>query len=150
MLKQLLTALSVLVFGVLCMVTAAPSGSAMKDDIDTVSTEEQLLTNKELMFLLELVAPLKRLSQDADYIQKLVERMAHMNGDHEKVENLVGEIYKRQGQWDMDYGWGGGRFGKRGGGSDGKASSKRYDMYGMSGRFGRDLDHVSAVLKHEN
>ena len=41
----------------------------------------------------------------------------------------------QQGAWDMDYGWGGGRFGKR-------APSKRYDMYGIGGRFGRDVSRV--------
>ncbi len=40
----------------------------------------------------------------------------------------------------MDYGWGGGRFGKR----SGQEAPKRYDMYGNYGRFGRDVDHVDA------
>ena len=36
----------------------------------------------------------------------------------------------------LDYGWGGGRFGKR------SADKKRFDLYGSAGRFGRDVDHV--------
>ncbi|KAH3751570.1 uncharacterized protein LOC127848429 [Dreissena polymorpha] len=44
------------------------------------------------------------------------------------------EVSKRQGNWDFDYGLGGGRFGKRAGFGD-------YTLGG--GRFGRDVDHVT-------
>ena len=37
----------------------------------------------------------------------------------------------------LDYGWGGGRFGKRS--ADDK---KRYESYIAERRFGRDVDHV--------
>lgn len=49
------------------------------------------------------------------------------NGDDD--ESIVN---KRQGSWSLDYGLGGGRFGKRG-----------YADYGLGGgRYGRDVDHV--------
>jgi len=38
------------------------------------------------------------------------------------------ETRKREAAWDMDYGWGGGRFGKR------------MDSLGMAGRFGRSVE----------
>ena len=59
------------------------------------------------------------------------------------VENVkkhtLQELAKRQGSaYAMDYGLGGGRWGKR---SD--SAHKRFDLYGLpGGRFGRDVDHV--------
>ena len=54
------------------------------------------------------------------------------------------DMKKRQGAWDMDYGWGGGRFGKRADmldyGWGGGRFGKRADMldYGWGGgRFGK-------------
>jgi len=41
------------------------------------------------------------------------------------------EAVKREAAWDMDYGWGGGRFGKR-----------RPDLLGMAGRFGRSVNEA--------
>ena len=79
----------------------------------------------EALFISRLVAPMRDLANRASEIEALLEEVAS-NGVPEK----------RQGGWDMDYGWGGGRFGKR------AEAKKRYDMYGMGGRFGRDVDHI--------
>jgi len=38
------------------------------------------------------------------------------------------DAIKREAAWDMDYGWGGGRFGKR------------MDSLGIAGRFGRSVN----------
>lgn len=39
-------------------------------------------------------------------------------------------VIKRESSLDMDYGWGGGRFGKR------------MDSLGIAGRFGRSVDRI--------
>lgn len=50
-------------------------------------------------------------------------------------DDVISGMDKRQGRWDLDYGLGGGRFGKRG-----------YDDYVLGGgRFGRDVDHVRDI-----
>lgn len=87
-------------------------------------------TDDELLVLARLLAPIRELSERAGALESLVEKAA--GGD----DSLFTEM-KRQGAWDQDYGWGGGRFGKR------TNHGKRYDMYGMSGRFGRDVSRAS-------
>lgn len=44
----------------------------------------------------------------------------------------LAEHEKREASWDMDYGWGGGRFGKR------------MDSLGIAGRFGRSVNEDSS------
>lgn len=87
----------------------------------------------EALFLARLLRPVRDLSNQASQIEALIEDAVRK-----------GLPTKRQSAgWDMDYGWGGGRFGKR-------AESKRYDMYGMGGRFGRDVDHIDTENNNNN
>ncbi len=74
------------------------------------------------------------------YVQYVRYVQSHNKKNDIFSSDLAAEVHKRQQQWEaMDYGWGGGRFGKRAGAD---AVPKRYDMYGSYGRFGRDDDHV--------
>lgn len=83
----------------------------------------------EIYILAKLLGPIRQLTNRLEDIEAIIERAAT---DHE----FAMEVAKRQGgAWDMDYGWGGGRFGKR-------DSNKRYDAFGLGGRFGRSVDHV--------
>lgn len=54
---------------------------------------------------------------------------------------------KRQGSWDLDYGLGGGRFGKRAGKLPPRVRrpADYFSLGGMGGRFGRDVDHVNEL-----
>jgi len=111
-------------FLLLCLIssiTAAPSGTK-----DETSDPELFLR------LAKLVDPIRDLSRRAVALEELLEK-ATSGSD----ESASAEFQKRQGAWDqVDYGWGGGRFGKR------QTHGKRYDMYGMSGRFGRDVSRA--------
>ena len=92
--------------------------------------------NQRLLFLAKLLTPLRELSKRAGQLEGLISDAAQDDSQ------LAAELHKRQQQWEvMDYGWGGGRFGKR---AMGQEAPKRYDMYGNYGRFGRDVDHVDA------
>ena len=83
----------------------------------------------EIVFLAKILGPLRQLPNKLEDIEAIIERAA-------TDKDFVMEVAKRQGgAWDMDYGWGGGRFGKR-------DSDKRYDSFGLGGRFGRSVDHV--------
>ena len=83
-------------------------------------------SKQETLFLARLLRPVRELANQASQIEAIIEDAVSK-----------GMPTKRQGAgWDMDYGWGGGRFGKR------AEAKKRYDMYGMGGRFGRDVDHI--------
>ena len=145
----MLTVLVVLVFGMMCFSTATPTNSGIKDELDKVSLDDQLISNNELMFLLKLISPRKNVVSYADRPRKVINPIAHDGESRQEMEDIVGGIFKRNEKWNMDYGWGGGRYGKREA-ADSKISSKRYDMYGMSGRFGRDLEHVTALRNKNN
>jgi len=111
-------------FFVVCLISSVISApSATKDD----SAEDDLL----VLRLARILEPVQELARRAVALEELVEKAA--SGD----ESASSEFVKRQGAWDQqDYGWGGGRFGKR------QSHGKRYDMYGMSGRFGRDVSRA--------
>ena len=94
---------------------------------------------EELLFLARLMAPLKELSQDVQRIQSFVEQVTRNRN------MLMTGLSKRQPAWDLDYGWGGGRFGKR---SERPTRAKQYDMYNFGGRFGRDVSHVDTTEQH--
>ena len=111
---------------VACLLGQALVTAASADTVDKRPSKEQLV-------LYRLVSSIQNLAQEADDLQAFIEKAAG--------ELDLGELAKRQA-WEMDYGWGGGRFGKR---SDGK---KRYDAYGMAGRFGRDTAHVKSDNQH--
>jgi len=100
----------------------------------TTSKEAVKPSPEELLFLARLMAPLKELSQDVRRIQSFVEQVTRNRNI------LVTGLSKRQPAWDLDYGWGGGRFGKR---SERPTRAKQYDMYNFGGRFGRDVSHVA-------
>jgi hypothetical protein len=51
-------------------------------------------------------------------------------------------VEEKRSKWEMERGWGGGRFGKR---QQWASSGRNYDMYGMGGRFGRNVDRVLAA-----
>ncbi|KAK2141978.1 hypothetical protein LSH36_1009g01006 [Paralvinella palmiformis] len=99
------------------------------------SAPSDVQTKKEILFLAKIVAPLREIAREAEQLASLVERVA-AEGD------LGLELAKRQGAWDMDYGWGGGRFGKRGSGTSTSQSGKRYDSFGIAGRFGRSVENA--------
>jgi len=104
------------------------------------SAVERSTRDDEMMILSKLIEPIRELSERAGQLETLVAKATN-------DDDMFSGPGKRQGKaaWDMDYGWGGGRFGKRnelGAGGQGK----RYDMYGMSGRFGRDVSRVSQRL----
>ncbi len=124
--NQSLVLLSVLAVGLLVVASAVPAKK---------TTESEPESDQNLMFLAKLLHPLRELARRASQLEGLV------SAAMEKDSDFAAELHKRQQQWEaMDYGWGGGRFGKRAGGAD--AVPKRYDMYGSYGRFGRDVDHV--------
>lgn len=112
-------------FLLICLISSisgAPSGT--KEE----TNDEELL----ILRLAKLLDPIRDLSRRAGALEELVEK-ATSGSD----ESSSAEFQKRQGAWDqVDYGWGGGRFGKR------QTHGKRYDMYGMSGRFGRDVSRA--------
>ena len=116
----LLLSLTVSALAILTSALAAPSGQ-----------KEDALADEESLIFAKLLGPVRELAERAGALEILLEKAAQ--GD----DAAFTELAKRQGAWDMDYGWGGGRFGKRGHG-------KRYDMYGMSGRFGRDVSRDTA------
>ena len=63
---------------------------------------------------------------------------------------LMTGLAKRQPAWDLDYGWGGGRFGKRSEGRPTRGGGKQYDMYNFGGRFGRDVSHVDTAEEEKH
>ena len=98
--------------------------------------ENDVTAKKELLFLAKILAPLKELAREALELSSFVERVA-------TDRDFAMDMTKRQGAWDMDYGWGGGRFGKRGSSTNtGGQSAKRYDSFGIAGRFGRSVDNA--------
>ncbi len=113
-----------------CLVSAAVIVCAAIVQLGTAAPVENVIsrapTKDELVFLAKILAPLKELAMEAEDLEALVERAA-------KDQDFAFELAKRQGAWDMDYGYGGGRFGKR-------QSQKRYDSFGIGGRFGRSVD----------
>jgi len=89
---------------------------------------------QEVYILARILQPLRQVVANAKELEEVIKEL------HSKVG---GDMSKRQSAWDLDYGWGGGRFGKRG------DAKKRYDMYGFGGgRFGRDVDHVDVDAHH--
>ena len=120
--NQSIAVLSLVAAGLIAIAAAVP---AKKSD-----------DNQRLLFLAKLLTPLRELSKRAGQLEGLISDAAQDDSQ------LAAELHKRQQQWEvMDYGWGGGRFGKR---AMGQEAPKRYDMYGNYGRFGRDVDHVDA------
>ena len=120
--NQSIAVLSLVAVGLIAIAAAVP---AKKSD-----------DNQRLLFLAKLLTPLRELSKRAGQLEGLISDAAQDDS------RLAAELHKRQQQWEvMDYGWGGGRFGKR---AMGQEAPKRYDMYGNYGRFGRDVDHVDA------
>ena len=120
--NQSIAVLSLMAVGLIAIAAAVP---AKKSD-----------DNQRLLFLAKLLTPLRELSKRAGQLEGLISDAAQDDSQ------LAAELHKRQQQWEvMDYGWGGGRFGKR---AMGQEAPKRYDMYGNYGRFGRDVDHVDA------
>ena len=120
--NQSIAVLSLVAVGLIAIAAAVP---AKKSD-----------DNQRLLFLAKLLTPLRELSKRAGQLEGLISDAAQDDSQ------LAAELHKRQQQWEvMDYGWGGGRFGKR---AMGQEAPKRYDMYGNYGRFGRDVDHVDA------
>ena len=120
--NQSIAVLSLVAVGLIAIAAAVPTKKS--DD------------NQRLLFLAKLLTPLRELSKRAGQLEGLISDAAQDDSQ------LAAELHKRQQQWEvMDYGWGGGRFGKR---AMGQEAPKRYDMYGNYGRFGRDVDHVDA------
>ena len=120
--NQSIAVLSLVAVGLFAIAAAVPAKKA--DD------------SHQLMFLAKLLTPLRELSKRAGQLEGLISDAAQDDSQ------LAAELHKRQQQWEvMDYGWGGGRFGKR---AMGQEAPKRYDMYGNYGRFGRDVDHVDS------
>ena len=120
--NQSIAVLSLVAVGLIAIAAAVP---AKKSD-----------DSQRLLFLAKLLTPLRELSKRAGQLEGLISDAAQDDSQ------LAAELHKRQQQWEvMDYGWGGGRFGKR---AMGQEAPKRYDMYGNYGRFGRDVDHVDA------
>ncbi|ELT92762.1 hypothetical protein CAPTEDRAFT_228037 [Capitella teleta] len=102
----------------------------------SVSTDDSENVRNEILILAKLLRPIRQLAGRLEDLESIIERAAT---DRE----FAMEVAKRQGAaWDMDYGWGGGRFGKRDSGKRTSDSSKRYDAFGLGGRFGRSVDHV--------
>lgn len=127
--NQSIVVLSLVAIGLIAVAAAVPAKK---------SERAAAVDNRQLLFLAKLLTPLKELSKRAGQLEGLISDAAE--GDTE----LAAELHKRQQQWEvMDYGWGGGRFGKRAP-AVGQEAPKRYDMYGNYGRFGRDVDHVDA------
>ena len=121
MMNQSIAVLSFVAIGLVAIVAAVPAKKSQQD-------------SHQLMFLAKLLTPLKELSKRAGQLEELISDAT------QDAPELAAELHKRQQQWEvMDYGWGGGRFGKR---AMGQEAPKRYDMYGNYGRFGRDTDHV--------
>ena len=119
--NQSIAVLSLVAIGLIAIAAAVPAKKSQQND-------------HQLMFLAKLLTPLKELSKRAGQLEGLISDAAQDDTE------LAAELHKRQQQWEvMDYGWGGGRFGKR---AMGQEAPKRYDMYGNYGRFGRDTDHV--------
>lgn len=116
--------------GLICVVTAATSSQEEEE-------ADKEVRKQELFLLAKLLHPSKlRQSNRAS--------LALNDLDLEKGLGNKEEMKKRQGAWDMDYGWGGGRFGKRADmldyGWGGGRFGKRADMldYGWGGgRFGK-------------
>jgi len=79
---------------------------------------------------------LAKVMQDSKQITELIRLLSHQKAFLESSQDgsLKGDDQKREAAWDMDYGWGGGRFGKR-------------DSLGFAGRFGRSVDKVKAHTK---
>lgn len=116
--------LAVLLAACTLHVSAAPS-----------PTSSQKASKQELYILAKILQPLRQLVNDATELEAVIVK--------ELPNAKISEAVKRQSAWDLDYGWGGGRFGKRG------EAKKRYDMYGFGGgRFGRDVDHVDVDGHH--
>jgi len=109
----------ILVLGLICVAVAAPS----KEE-----EEEGREVRKEELYLLA----------------KLLHPNSPRAKDRANLSKGKAGLDKRQGAWDMDYGWGGGRFGKRadmldygwGGGRFGKRA-EMLDYGWGGGRFGK-------------
>ena len=100
-----------------------------------------------LCVLCAMSAPAKRDDDQEALLQNLRSLADTMESLVDRLDSGV-NLAKRQGAWDMDYGWGGGRFGKRTSGSNSQqGGAKRYDMYGLTGRFGRDVARAQAQLQ---
>ena len=123
--NQCVAVLSLMAVGLVVLAAAVPAKKSA-----------QGVDDQQLLFLAKLLSPLRELSKRAGQLEGIISDAAQDNTP------LAAELHKRQQQWEaMDYGWGGGRFGKRNSPQD---APKRYDMYGAMGRFGRDVDHVDA------
>lgn len=71
---------------------------------------------------------LAKILQDSKQITDLIRLLSHQRAVQEGSQEGEQEKRDNQAAWDMDYGWGGGRFGKR------------MDSLGIAGRFGRSVD----------
>jgi len=71
---------------------------------------------------------LAKILQDSKQITELIRLLTHQKSLQEASQDGLPDERKREAAWDMDYGWGGGRFGKR------------MDTLGIGGRFGRSVD----------
>lgn len=90
------------------------------------STIDQASSKSQTVRLTKLLDEVRRLSE----LNRLVELKVQgaLLGPDGGPSSLQGEQGKRETSWDMDYGWGGGRFGKR------------MDSLGIAGRFGRSVN----------
>jgi len=79
---------------------------------------------------------LARILQDSKQISELIRLLQTYNSRPRSgnQDEVLREDNKREAAWDMDYGWGGGRFGKR------------MDSLGIAGRFGRSVDRSKSKL----
>ena len=108
-------------FLIACLISSILAAPAVK--VDATTDEDMLFLHK----LAKILEPIHDLNRRAGALEELVQKATS-----DSEEAASSEYQKRQGAWDqVDYGWGGGRFGKR------QTHGKRYDMYGLSGRFGR-------------
>jgi len=76
---------------------------------------------------------LAKILQDSKQISELIRLLQTYSHQGTVSDDGIREG-KREAAWDMDYGWGGGRFGKR------------MDSLGIAGRFGRSVDRSKSKL----
>jgi len=109
------------VLALLFLVVAVLSTSSCESKPNAYVKPDPVSSNLNKNFVLAEIL------QDSRQIGELAH---HLQGYRGRVDG-EGDTYpgvKREAAWDMDYGWGGGRFGKR------------MDTLGMAGRFGRSAD----------
>jgi len=127
----------------LCTVVSATTlaSSATEQSLSRAATGGATSPSRASMHSLRrVVDELRRLADKTRYLQEDAYRLALLENDDKNNEDdditdgdaveyvRTGSEAKRTGgAWDMDYGWGGGRFGKR------------RDRLSLAGRFGRSI-----------